>query len=117
MYSGACGSLVPIVCNDDALLAGCVLGSRVTFFATAGVTYRIRVAGYATTYCGPFRLNINQALAPPPNDLCANATPIGNGTYGFNTCGANTDGPINNPACLPGHDVWFRYKPPCAGQV
>lgn len=45
----ACGSnLVPIGCNDDA----CDLQSQVTVSLTLGVTYRVAVGGYASTYGG-----------------------------------------------------------------
>jgi len=42
-FSGACGSLVPVVCNDDS----CGLQSRIQFAVTAGQTYFVRVGGYA----------------------------------------------------------------------
>jgi hypothetical protein len=120
VYTGNCpGPLtqVPGGCNDDAGPNGpCpwTLQSYVTFNATAGATYYIRVAGFAAQ-TGDFRLNINQTVTPPANDLCANATPIGAGTYAWNNCGAITDGPPGT--CTPQRDVWFRYFAPCSGAV
>jgi uncharacterized delta-60 repeat protein len=116
VYTGSCGSFTQVACNDDAG-SGCGLQSRVTFNGLGGVTYRIRVAGFAGS-SGPFRLNIAQTTTVPANDLCANATPIGNGTFGFNTCGANTDGPNQaSIGCQPNQDVWFRFTASCSGQV
>ncbi len=44
-YSGSCGNLVPVTCNDDA--NGSVQ-SQITFGASAGVTYYILAASYCT---------------------------------------------------------------------
>ncbi len=47
----------------------------------------------------------------PANDLMANATPVGDGTFPFNTTWAETDG---DSGCFPGFtfaDVWFLYTP------
>jgi hypothetical protein len=117
IYSGTCDALHPVSGDDDDERGNCGLQSRATFVAIGGATYLIRVAGSDTKPAGPFRLNISQTPAVPPNDLCANARPIGTGTYSFNTCGADTDGPVGDPNCLPAHDVWFRYTCPCSGQV
>jgi hypothetical protein len=118
VYTGNCaGPLNAVVCNDDAGPFGpCpwTLQSYVQFPATAGVTYYIRVSGFAGA-TGNFRLNLNQILTPPPNDLCANATPVNAGQYAWNNCGANTDGP--GTPCGIGSDVWFRYTPTCSGPV
>ncbi len=61
-----------------------------------------------------------QVENPPANDLCANALPVGNGVYTFNSAEATTDGPNESGVCqsatLPlGSDVWFCYNPPCTG--
>ena len=118
VYTGNCGFLTQVAgaCNDDSLcppLPFYTLQSRVFFNAIGGVTYRIRVSGFGGA-SGSFALNLAQFLTPPPNDRCVNAITVGNGTYGFNTCGAITDGPLNCPA---NHDVWYRFIAPCAGVV
>ncbi len=52
------------------------------------------------------------AVPPTPsNDLAANATAVGEGTFDFNTNWAETDG---DSGCASGStfaDVWFRYTP------
>ena len=118
VYSGQCSSFSQIACNNNATAGPCAGSqqSQVTFPGVAGVTNYIRVSGAGATTVGLFQLNISQAVAtPPPNDLCANATPITAGTYAWNNCGALTDGPPN--ACQPLQDVWFKFTAPCAGQV
>ncbi len=50
-----------------------------------------------------------------PNDDCAEAVTIGEGTIGFNNIGATTDGPA---ACgLFGDDIWYTYIAPCDGTL
>jgi hypothetical protein len=120
VYTGNCGGPLNQVaggCNDDAPAGPCIgtLQSYVQFNATAGVTYYVRIAGFVGQ-TGDFRLNINQTVTPPANDLCVNATPITAGTYAWNNCGANTDGPTNS-SCVPQRDVWFSYTAPCSGLV
>ena len=120
VYTGNCGGPLNQVaggCNDDAGTGPCAgsLQSIVQFNGVAGVIYYIRVAGFIGQ-TGDFRLNINQTVLPPANDWCVNATPINAGTYAWNNCGANTDGPTTGP-CVPQRDVWFSYTAPCAGAV
>jgi hypothetical protein len=85
---------------------------------TAGQTVLIRVSKFSTVPAGPFSLTADFAVA---NDLCANATPIGDGTYPFSTCGATTDGPAEPGACnffnepQIGSDIWYRYTASCTG--
>jgi hypothetical protein len=43
-YSGTCGALTELVCNDDS----CGLSSRIAFPVTAGTTYHVRVSGFNT---------------------------------------------------------------------
>jgi len=110
--------LTQVVCNDDAGPNTPCAGtpqSVVQFNATACVTYFIRVAG-SPGAIGEFRLSLNQAINPPANDLCGNATPITAGSWAWNNDGANTDGPTTG-ACVPRQDVWFSYTAPCNGTV
>jgi len=44
VFSGACGALSAVACNDDA----CGLQSRVTFTPNIGETYFVRVGGYGS---------------------------------------------------------------------
>jgi hypothetical protein len=114
-YTGTCGALSQIACNNNALQPGCIVQSSITFMGTAGVTYYIRVAGVGAA-SGQFRLNIQQSIVPPVNDLCVNATLINAGTYAWNNCGATATGPGATCATF-FHDIWYRFTAPCAGPV
>jgi hypothetical protein len=129
VYTGNCGvpPLSQVVCNDD-VVGGFLCAapqSQVTFLASAGVTYYVRVSGAGPGAVGSFRLNVTIAPGPPPpNDVCATATAITPGAYPWNNCFANTDGPFGNgctnpivgfPYTYPYQDVWFKYTAPCAG--
>jgi hypothetical protein len=48
VYTGSCGTLTSVGCNDDS----CSLQSAVTFAATNGTTYRIRVGQYSDSDTG-----------------------------------------------------------------
>ena len=125
VYTGCPGPLSQVVCNDDAQGVLCAAPqSQVTFFGMAGVTYYVRVSGAGPGAVGSFRLNVSTTPGPPPpNDLCANATPITPGVYPWNNCNANTDGPLTN-TCPPNQscgysssyqDVWFKFTAQCSG--
>lgn len=56
-----------IACNDDIDLNSGNLDALVTFDATAGTTYSIRVAGFGTAEAGFFNLAVYETgTAPPP---------------------------------------------------
>ena len=59
-FSGACGSLTSLGCNDDS----CGLQSTLSFACTSGQTYFIRVGGFGGA-TGTFPLNITCAATPP----------------------------------------------------
>jgi len=60
MFSGSCGSLSSIACNDDA----CNYQSTVSGSVSAGNTYYIRVGGYNGA-TGTFSLDVSGPAAPP----------------------------------------------------
>jgi hypothetical protein len=103
---GACPYPVYVDCNDDF----CGLLSQVTFTATSGTTYYIRVGGgfLVSGNTGTFYLKIT---GPPlPNDGCSGALPL---TYGGNGPYSNvaaSDGSVGPNICsLPTayRDLWF----------
>lgn len=56
--------------------------------------------------------------AVPPNNNCANAGVITDGTYPFSTLGATTDGLAtfcDGNASIIAKDIWFAYTAPCGG--
>jgi hypothetical protein len=66
-------------------------------------------------------IGTSQALAQvPPNDECANPTPIGNGIFNFDLTNATSSGLgllCQEPGGVGGiaRDVWFCYTPTCNG--
>ncbi|MCZ6655210.1 MAG: dockerin type I domain-containing protein [Planctomycetota bacterium] len=54
------------------------------------------------------------------NDLCANASPIGDGSTAYSTVGANTDGPAHGECEFDGqtyNDIWYEYQATCTGEL
>src|SRR5205823_4008548 len=98
------------------------LQSTVTFNGTGGVTYRIRVAGWAGS-SGNFRLNVIGGNTPPSNDNCANPIAVTAGSpaaCGSTICAtASTNGSIPAPcgASASAPDVWYTFTSPCGGLV
>lgn len=75
------------------------------------------------SYCGWFSSeptpcgSVAVTCTPPlTNDLCANATPVGNGLTSFSTIGA-TGTDISSCATNDSRDVWFVYEATCLGTV
>jgi hypothetical protein len=62
VYTGSCGALTSIACNDDA----CSTQSSASFTAVAGTTYNIRVGQYSSTSGGSFTLALSASAPPPP---------------------------------------------------
>jgi hypothetical protein len=110
-YSGSCGALTLIQCNDDT--SGCAgFTSRISFVVQGGTTYLIRVAGY-NGGSGTFSINVTNTLP----DECAQALTIGNGSNGpFSNAGATDSAPAW-PCTSGGADIWFRYVATCTGSA
>ncbi len=106
VYSGrSLRSLRPVEFNSDA---GCGGGSRVTFTARRGKTYRIAVAGFSAS--GRFQLRV-KAINVPPNDDFVDAAPIKLGTP-INGTTRDATRELDEPRHsnnAPG-TVWFRLR-------
>ena len=125
IYTGACGALTQAACNDDA--SGCgagALSSRITWTATAGTQYRIRMGGYQGA-TGNATLTLSGPTCPPPgpaNNDCANRSGVGTGPTVYTTVGATTDGPAHAACDQSGsnqvtNDVWFNHPSSCPGSI
>ncbi|HKB15314.1 MAG TPA: hypothetical protein VKF62_04580, partial [Planctomycetota bacterium] len=109
VYSGTCGALSLIGCNDDH----CGTSSEVIASVTAGTTYYVRVGGWQGAV-GTFVLDVT-CSPPPSNDPCAGAIPVADGSNGpFSNLGATPSG-ISAGCIPPANDVWFTYVPACSG--
>jgi hypothetical protein len=81
----------------------------------AGTDYLIS-AGTAFWGAGSFDLScIAQPNQGVPNDVCTSAIALTNGLYSFDSTYALSRQIAGNGA--PYHDLWYAYKPPCAGKV
>lgn len=113
VYTGSCGSLVSVGCNDNGCGAG--TGSSVSVNSTPGTTYRIRVGG-VNGASGSGTLTI-ACVVPPGNNQCSTASDAFNGANPFSTVNATTNGPTVPGTCVPvfANDVWFKYVATCTG--
>lgn len=104
-------SLTLIEFNDD----GCRnLGSRVSFTARPGRTYRIAIAPYDQDEGGRFRLAAS-ALDTPPNDDFVDARTLALGSSLAGTT-RNATLELREPTLNP-HSVWFNLRTGQAGRI
>ena len=117
VYSGACGALAPLACNDDAGPVCPTNQASVSFIASAQTKYLILVGGYGAAAGG---LSITATrLPPPPNQDCGSAIPLLSGIpSGGNTFDAPSP-PTGLPVCQTnfGHALWYTFTPPISGLV
>jgi hypothetical protein len=110
IYTGTCGALTSVVCNDDA----CGLQSAITWPTVLGTTYYIRVHGFGGDV-GNYTLTLNNGSV---NDICATAIPVTAGSVTGNTvCTGNdnvlTCGTTNGT----GGGLWYTYTSPTCVNV
>ena len=108
-----CGGF-ELACNDDA----CGLQSRIEFPVTSGVPVIIRVASWSSSTRGSGSFSVEE-VAPATNDLCSNATAVGEGSFAFDNSGAGGEIPSacgfgGDPG---GADIFFRYTASFTGLV
>jgi hypothetical protein len=129
VYSGTCGALTLLGCNDDSSSGGnnaCGTGnyaSGMNIAMTAGTTYFIRVAGY-NNVAGNFALRAvgGGGTIPPANDDCAARAGIGLGPTSFSNINCTTDGPAH-AACNSGGnntitgDLWWNFLSTFTGRL
>jgi titin len=121
VYTGTTvDALTEVTSNDDAKLPPT---SLVRFPATFGITYRIRVDGFAET-TGTINLHLHEVLpaAPPANDNFANAIALSGMTTsrsGDTNAGATleTGEPVLVAGVPSGRSVWYVWTAPAAGTV
>ncbi|HKQ49174.1 MAG TPA: proprotein convertase P-domain-containing protein [Phycisphaerae bacterium] len=78
VYSGTCGSLVEIACNDDGPCGGTGLLSKLCAQGlTVGDTYYIQVSSFSAADQGQITLELTCPCPPgPPGDNCQDAVPL-----------------------------------------
>jgi hypothetical protein len=95
VFTGACGALTQIQCNDDScVLAGQFLSSTALFPAVAGTTYHVSVGGY-TGLTGSFNLSVG-----PAGGMTLAFTSAGPGTIGYTVSGGPSSGSAFTPMTI-----------------
>ncbi|UOQ51706.1 T9SS type A sorting domain-containing protein [Hymenobacter cellulosivorans] len=129
LYSGACGSLTPVACNDDAVGGSDRFSSVTARGLTAGSTVYARVFGYSSTPTGQFGICVTVPVPPPANDdpagaialsLAATCTPTTGTNANTATTRPNgyTNGVNPNTACgiaTAPRDVWYTFTTAASG--
>jgi hypothetical protein len=104
-------------CNDNTTTCTTnTNASRVSFVASPGGLYYIRLAGNGTE-AGNYSITVTGGggQLPPSNDNCSGRAPITNGSRAFTTIDATTDGPTHtgcnfNADNQIANDIWFTYS-------
>jgi len=111
-WSGSCGTLLELSCNDD----WCGLSSHITFGVTTGVVYYISVGGFGGS-TGNFNLSVS-CLVPAGNDVCSGALSLPEAVVTNGTNVGTTTGPdpvVTNCGFANSSDVWYVLVPSCSG--
>ncbi|MEC8512198.1 MAG: hypothetical protein VX015_08645 [Planctomycetota bacterium] len=115
IYSGSCGALVSVGCNDDG--PGCPgFTSQADFAAVSGTEYFVRIGGWGTTDAGGGAVLVTAPPAAVSNDECDTAAVITPETpTDFDTSLATPSTPDFTASCSAGggstssNDVWFKF--------
>ena len=115
VYSGSCGSLTLVECNDDGSTNGAHPIINIDDMALAGQTVYFRVWEYGGDSAGDFQVS---AYSPVPNDECTAAEAL---TIGVEITGDNTGATDSGVAadCFTGAvaDLWYSFVAPPSGEV
>jgi len=114
VFTGACGSLSEVACNDDA--TAYTRQSSVQWQAQEGTVYHIEVASYGTLLGGTLQLALTGP--PPPNDNCAAGILLRDNDdfHTTNTMGATREPAEPTPTCAGTYStVWYRLRPATGG--
>jgi hypothetical protein len=115
IYSGACGSLVPVECNNGFAV---INGYKIVNGLTSGNVYFIRFWSTSTVSDMTFNFCVQTIPAPPANDECAGAIAITTQPFGTActaSVSANTTGSTHStpdPSCGvsdSNDDIWYSF--------
>ncbi|UOQ70947.1 fibronectin type III domain-containing protein [Hymenobacter cellulosilyticus] len=129
LYTGTCGGLTPVACNDDAVGGPDRFSSVTARGLTVGSTVYARVFGYTSTPTGQFGICVTLPTPPPANDdptgaialpLTATCTPTTGTNANTATTRPNgyTNGANPNTACgiaTAPRDVWYTFTTAASG--
>lgn len=114
VFTGGCGGLTSIACNEDSGVCSGYWQAAVTFPCTAGTTYLVYVGGYN----GQAGVLQTRAYLLPVNDTCAGAITLNDNVYYTqSTAKATDDGDSICLGRMKTKGLWFAYTPLVAGTV
>jgi hypothetical protein len=125
LYSGSCGALTLIECDDDDSSNG-LMPFIDRSGLTPGSTVYIRFWEYGNDNPGTFSICVSTPAPPPPpptNDDCAGAIALSVGTscsfaqYTTAAATASAGAPAPGCASYSGGDVWFTAVVPATGRL
>lgn len=109
IYSGSCGALTLIECDDDDSANG-LMPFIDRSGLTPGSTIYIRFWEYGNDNPGTFSICVSTPAPPPANDLCANAIPL---TCGQTLTGYTVSSTLDNVGtCVTSNTspgVWYAF--------
>jgi gliding motility-associated-like protein len=114
LFSGSCGNLTSINCNDPSFYPATVSGSEYYTGLTIGQTYYVRVYKsiqvYPTTASGAFTICVS-TIPTPTNDNCSGATNLTVGSTCTPTTGTFYGATQSMPGCFgnANDDVWYSF--------
>jgi hypothetical protein len=112
IYTGACGALTQVACNDDGGPDCVGVAASVVFNATAGTTYHILAGGYNST------AGTLQIVAQLANDQCRGAVALATGVaHTMSTLDATGIADPASSCSSLSNGVWFTYIPAVSGVV
>ena len=111
--------------SDGTTPDGSVLTGTNTFQLRIANGHPSDVGSYSchiTGACGSITTTAANVTLDPsataiPNDTCATALPVGEGSYAFNPCGAFVDDGYASCVATSDKDAWYSYTPTFTGEA
>ncbi|MFN7099539.1 MAG: T9SS type A sorting domain-containing protein [Flavobacterium sp.] len=122
VFSGSCGALTSLACNDDDVNDNF---SKISLTGrTPGETVYIAVYNFSSndSFNGPFKISAYETLVPPVNDDCSGAISltVGNSFASNQIIATNVGATTSSQTTTCGNsnfDVWFKAVIPASGKL
>jgi uncharacterized protein DUF1566 len=122
-YTGTCGALAEVACNDDA--GETTVQSKLSLAAESGQTVLIETTAFDPGTSGTLTLNVSPASHAPVNDACSGATEITAFPFTDTILTSEATTALDDPlqSCTSGgpvrnsNSVWYRVTAPAEGTL